>query len=243
MAGTAIARSVRSSRDAGWLVNPKRVERIWKREGLKVPTKQPKRGRLWLTDGSCIRLRPEHRNPVWSYDFVEERTQDGRKFRLLNLIDAFTHECLAIRVAGKLKAIDGIDVLADLFMPHAAFQAPSAPTTVRSSWPRPCRSGSRRLAPKRRRLSGVRRGRTATSRASMPGCGTNCWTGRSSTPCARRKSSSRAGDGTPTLCARTLHWARGHPLQRCLCPLSLHGRRRSPDRLRRPSSPWCSGQQ
>ena len=103
-------------RRAGWLVNDKRVERIWRREGLKVPRKQPKRGRLWLTDGSCIRLRPEHRNHVWSYDFVEDRTHDGRRFRMLNVIDEFTHECLAIRVARKLKAIDVIDVLSDLFI-------------------------------------------------------------------------------------------------------------------------------
>jgi putative transposase len=103
-------------RDAGWRVNDKRVERIWRREGLKVPQKQPKRGRLWLTDGSCIRLRPEYRNHVWSYDFVEDRTHDGRKFRMLNVIDEFTHECLAIRVDRKLKAIDVIDVLADLFI-------------------------------------------------------------------------------------------------------------------------------
>jgi putative transposase len=103
-------------RDAGWLVNDKRVERIWRREGLKVPPKQPKRGRLWLADGSCLRLRPEYRNHVWSYDFVEERTHDGRKFRMLNVIDEFTHECLAIRVDRKLKAIDVIDVLSDLFI-------------------------------------------------------------------------------------------------------------------------------
>jgi transposase InsO family protein len=102
--------------DAGWLVNEKRVERIWRREGLKVPQRQPKRGRIWQADGSCIRLRPEHRNHVWSYDFVEERTHDGRKFRMLNVIDEFTHECLAIRVARKLKAIDVIDVLSDLFI-------------------------------------------------------------------------------------------------------------------------------
>ena len=93
-----------------------RVERIWRREGLKVPKKQPKRGRLWLTDGSCIRLRPQHRNHVWSYDFVEDRTHDGRKYRMLNVLDEFTHESLAIRVARKLKAIDVIDVLSDLFI-------------------------------------------------------------------------------------------------------------------------------
>ena len=100
----------------GWIVNDKRVERIWRREGLKVPHKQPKRGRLWLVDGSCIRLRAEHRNHVWSYDFVEDRTHDGRKYRMLNLIDEFSHECLAIQVARKLKAIDVIDVLSDLFI-------------------------------------------------------------------------------------------------------------------------------
>jgi transposase InsO family protein len=103
-------------RDAGWLVNDKRVERIWLREGLKVPRKQPKRGRLWLNDGSCIRLRPEHRDHVWSYDFVEDRTHDGRKYRMLNVVDEFTHECLAIRINRKLKAFDVIEVLSDLFM-------------------------------------------------------------------------------------------------------------------------------
>jgi putative transposase len=103
-------------RKAGWVVNVKRVERIWRQEGLKVPPRQPKRGRLWLTDGSCIRLRPEHPNHVWSYDFVENRTHEGRKFRMLNVIDEFTRECLAIRVDRKLKAIDVIDVLSDLFI-------------------------------------------------------------------------------------------------------------------------------
>ena len=101
---------------AGWFVNDKRVERIWRREGLKVPARQPKRGRIWENDGSCVRLRPEHRNHVWSYDFVEARTHDGRKIRMLNVVDEFTHECLAIRVARKLKATDVIDVLSDLFI-------------------------------------------------------------------------------------------------------------------------------
>jgi len=101
---------------AGWVVNDKRVERIWLREGLKVPHKQPKRGRLWLADGSCIRLRAEHPNHVWSYDFVEDRTHDGRKYRMLNVVDEFTHECIKIRIARKLKAVDVIDVLSDLFI-------------------------------------------------------------------------------------------------------------------------------
>jgi putative transposase len=101
---------------AGWVVNVKRVERIWRREGLKVPPKQPKRGRLWLNDGSCIRLRPEYPNHVWSYDFVEDRTHNGRKYRMLNVIDEFTREGIAIRVSRKLKALDVIDVLSDLFI-------------------------------------------------------------------------------------------------------------------------------
>jgi putative transposase len=80
--------------EAGWNVGCDRVQRIWRREGLKVPKKQRPRGRLWLNDGSCIRLRPERRNHVWSYDFVEAQTHDGRKLRLMTLIDEFTRECL-----------------------------------------------------------------------------------------------------------------------------------------------------
>jgi putative transposase len=109
-----IAELLRST--AGWVVNDKRVERIWRREGLKVPHRQPKKGRLWLNDGSCIRLRAARPNHVWSYDFVEDRTHDGRKYRMLNVIDEFTHECLTIRVSRKLKAADVIDALSDLFI-------------------------------------------------------------------------------------------------------------------------------
>ena len=100
----------------GWKVNHKRVERIWRKEGLKVPKKQPKRRRLWFKDGSCLRLRPEYRNHVWSYDFVAERTSDGRSVRMLNIIDEYTKECLAISVGRKIKAIDVIDTLADVFL-------------------------------------------------------------------------------------------------------------------------------
>jgi transposase InsO family protein len=100
--------------DAGWQVGCDRVQRIWRREGLKVPRKQKPRGRLWLNDGSCIRLRPLHRNHVWSYDFVEAQTHDGRKLRLLTLIDEFTRECLAIRVDGRLPRGMGVAGLCDL---------------------------------------------------------------------------------------------------------------------------------
>lgn len=103
-------------RDAGWHVNDKRVERLWRREWLKVPMKQPKRGRLWLNDGSCVRLRPEYPNHVWSYDFVDCRTNEGKAFRTLNILDEYSRECLAIRVKRKLHSTDVIDVLTDLFI-------------------------------------------------------------------------------------------------------------------------------
>jgi putative transposase len=101
---------------AGWSVNHKRVERIWRREGLKVPQKQPKRGRLWLNDGSCIRLRPEYLRHVWAYDFVEARTRDGRKFRILTVIDEASRECLALVVARQLRHEDVLAALAELFI-------------------------------------------------------------------------------------------------------------------------------
>jgi len=81
---------------AGWGVNRKRVERRWRREGLQVPRRQPKRRRLWLNDGSCVRLRPARKDHVWSYDFMAARTSDGRGFRLLTILDEYTRECLAI---------------------------------------------------------------------------------------------------------------------------------------------------
>ena len=86
----------------GGRINHKRVEKIWRREGLKVPKNQPKRKRLWLNDGSCIRLRPEHKDHVWSYDFVIARTAEGRAFRIFNIIDEYTTECLAILVKRRI---------------------------------------------------------------------------------------------------------------------------------------------
>jgi len=96
-------------RQEGWLVNHKRVERIWRQEGLKVPQKQPRRRRLWLNDGSCIRLRPQFKDHVWSYDFVTDRTADDRTFRILNIIDEYTRECLAILVKRHITSQDVID--------------------------------------------------------------------------------------------------------------------------------------
>lgn len=100
----------------GFHINPKRIYRIWRQEGLKVPSKQPKKSRLWLNDGSCIRLRPQYKNHVWSYDFVEDKTHDGRKFRMFNVIDEYTRECLAIRVQRKLNSKDVLMVLSKLFI-------------------------------------------------------------------------------------------------------------------------------
>jgi putative transposase len=102
--------------EAGWEVGTDRVQRIWRREGLKVPWKQKPRGRLWLNDGSCIRLRPDRRNHVWSYDFVEARTHDGRKVRLMTLIDEFTRECLAIRVARRINSLGVLETMADVML-------------------------------------------------------------------------------------------------------------------------------
>ena len=103
-------------KNAGWHVNHKRVERIWRREGLKVPQKQRKKGRLWLNDGSCVRLKPERPNHVWSYGFVQDRTADGRTYRTLNIIDEYTREALMIRVDRKLNSTDVLDALTDLFI-------------------------------------------------------------------------------------------------------------------------------
>ena len=105
-------------RHQGWEVGLGRVQRIWRREGLKVPMKQPKRGRLWLNDGSCIRLRPCWRNHVWAYDFVMDRTYDGKAFRMLTVIDEYTRECLAIHVARRLRHDDVLACLSDLFTRH-----------------------------------------------------------------------------------------------------------------------------
>ncbi len=103
-------------RHRGWRVNHKREERIWRREGLKVPGKQPRRARLWLNDGSCIRLRPERANHVWAYGFVLVRTQDGRAVRLLTVIDEYTRECLAIRAGQHIRTSNVIETLTELMV-------------------------------------------------------------------------------------------------------------------------------
>ena len=142
-------------------MNVKRVERIWRREGLKVPQKQPKRGRLWLNDGSCIRLRPLYPNPFWSYDFIEDRAHNGREYRMLNVIDEFTRECLAIRVNRKLRSPMA---LSDQFI------LPGIPGHIRSDngqefVARPSASGLPPLESRPPTSSEAVHGRTATVKA------------------------------------------------------------------------------
>ena len=159
-------------RQAGWAIND------WRREGLKVPSKQPRRGRLWLADGSCIRLRPQHRDHVWSYDFVEDRTHDGRWYRMLNVLDEFTHECLAIRVARRLKAIDVIDVLSGLFILRGIpshIRSDNGPEFVAEA----VSNGLGLSVPRPPISSAAVPGRTVTSRASTRAFATNSSTARS----------------------------------------------------------------
>jgi hypothetical protein len=171
-------------RQAGLSVSDGRVERVWRREGLKVPATQPKRRRLWLTDGSCIRLRPEYPNHVWSYDFVEDRTHDGRKYRMLNVVDEFTHECLAIRVSRKLKGIDVIDVLSDLFMLRGIpghIRSDNGPEFVAKA----VQEWFAAVGAKTAYIEPGAHGRTVMSRASMRAYATSCSMARSFTRCER----------------------------------------------------------
>ena len=173
-------------RSEGWTVNAKRVERIWRREGLKVPQKQPKRGRLWLNDGSCIRLRPEYPGHVWSYDFVEGRTHDGSKFRILTIIDESTRECLAIRIDRKLNSTDVIDALVGPVHPARPARPYSVGQWRRSLSPRPSRNGSQ---PDRREDALHRAGHPMGERLQRElqreRFATNCSTARSSTASPR----------------------------------------------------------
>jgi putative transposase len=206
-------------RNEGFVVNHKRVERIWRREGLKVPQRQPKRGRLWLNDGSCVRLRPEYRNHVWSYDFVAARTSNGRPLRLLNIIDEYTRECLAIRVARNLTSENVLEEL------HTLFVWRGAPEYLRSD------NGSEFTAHKVRDWLGrvavktafIEPGspaehgsawKTATSSLSTASWVTNCLTPSCSTRCWRPRCWWSAGVNTTITCARTAPWATDHRRQR-----------------------------
>jgi transposase InsO family protein len=173
-----IAELLRST--AGWVVNDKRVERIWRREGLKVSSKQPKRGRLWLADGSCIRLRAERPNHVWSYDFIEDRSHEGKKFRMLNVIDEFTHECLAIRIDRKLRSVDVIDMLSDLFILRGVpehIRSDHGPELI-------AKNVQEWITAAGAKTAYIERG-TALSSHSTPGCVMSCSTAKFSTRSTR----------------------------------------------------------
>lgn len=174
-------------REAGWSVSDGRIERLWRREGLKVPQKQPKKGRLWLNDGSCVRLRPEYRNHVWSYDFVHCRTDDGKVFRTLNILDEFSRECLAIKVERNLNSTSVIDALTDLIILRGS------PAFIRSD------NGSEFIAQAVRdwiaAVGAIRppksnqavHGRMDTARALTVGSEMNCSTEKSSTACGKHR--------------------------------------------------------
>lgn len=172
--------------DEGWQVNVKRIYRIWRREGLKVTKRQPKRSRLWLNDGSCIRLRPERPNHVWLYDFVQDRTQDGRTFRMLTVIDEFTRRCLAIVVARGLKSDDVLHGLADLFVTHGPpehVRFDNGPEFVA----RNVRQWLGKVGVKTLYIDRAHLGRMAIARASTPNSETNCWRVKCSRRCTRRR--------------------------------------------------------
>ena len=229
---------------AGWIVNDKRIERIWRREGLKVPHKQPKRGRLWLADGSCIRLRAEHCaiTAPRPYDFAEDRTHDGRKYRMLNVIDEFTHECLAIRVARKLKAIDVIDVLSDLFILRGipghirSDNGPEFVATAVQDWITAVGAKTAYIAPGSPWENGYVESFNARLRDELLDGEIFCQ------GCARPRPSMKVGGATTTRSGRMNRSATSHQPPRCSCQHSPRGRLRYLDRLRRPRSRWRNGQ-
>jgi len=161
-------------------VEKDRVYTIWRHEGLKVPQTQPKRAQLWRTDGSCLRLRPERPNQVWSYDFVADRTQDGRPFLILNILDEYPRECLASHVARQIRAQDVILLLGDLFLKHGC------PTHIRSDngpefIAKHLRSWLTRLGIGPLYIEPGHPGRMATANRSMGRCGISYSMGSCST--------------------------------------------------------------
>ena len=194
----------------GWRVNHKRVERLWRQEGLKVPVKQPKRGRLWLADGSIVRRRAERPDHVWSYDFVFDRTADGKPLRMLAIVDEYTRECLAIEVARRLNSQSVLALLADLFVTRGV------PEHIRSDngpefTARAVRRWLGRVGVQTLFIEPGGPGRTATSSPSTESCGTNASTSNASTRCSKPRSWSSAGALSTTTCARTARWGTGLP--------------------------------
>ncbi len=231
---------------AGWAVNHKRVERIWRQEGLKVPRRQPKRGRLWLNDGSCVRLRPERPNHLWAYDFVADRSRDGRKFRRLCVVDEFSREALAIRVARQLSSTDVIDVLAALFIARgvpAHIRSDNGPECVAKAvrgWISGIGAKTAYIEPGSPWENGYVESFNGKLRDELLD-GEVFNTLREAQVVERPRSSSRAGGATTTAYARTPRSASGRPRRRCSCRLSPPGPRRCAGRPRQPCRSWRPG--
>ncbi len=207
-------------RARGWHVNHKRVERIWRREGLKVPTKQPKRARLWLNDGSCVRLRPTHRHHVWSYDFVMDRTHDGRAFRMLTVIDEYSRECLAIRSAPSADRTRRLSLRRyPICFCYTDLQSTCAQTMALSSPQRRCVSGFKDSKYKHSSSNRAALGRTATTKASTVSCAMSCSTAKSFLRCEKHKYSWNNGACTTTPSGHTVLWATDHQHRRA-CNIS-----------------------
>ena len=227
---------------AGWSVGVDRVLRIWRREGLKVPSKQRPRMRLWLNDGSCIRLRPERRNHVWSYDFVEAQTHDGRKVRLMTLIEEFTRECLAIRVARRINSLGVLETMADAMLVRGVPEhirsdnGPEFVATAVQVWIGAVGAKTAYITPGSPWENGFIESFNARLRDELLD-GEIFYT-----PYARPRSSSRAGGVTTTRFARMPRSDTGRQPRRCSCQPSPHRRLRNPDQLRRPCSRWRQGQ-
>ena len=204
-------------RDAGWQTSEAVVRRIWRQEGLKVPAKQPARARLWLNDGSCVRLRPERVNHVWSYDFVQGHTycpwsRRWRKFRILVVIDEFSRECLALYVARAIKAVDVIDVLSDLMLECGVpefIRSDNEPEFV----PPSSGIGSRAWEPIPPTSRQAAHGRTGIARALTASLGISGSMGSCSTAWAKRECSLSSGAFTSTPCVRINRLVKSHQLR------------------------------
>jgi transposase InsO family protein len=202
---------------AGWQTSEAVVRRIWRQEGLKEPAKQPARARLWLNDGSCVRLRPERINHARSYDFVQGHTycpwfRRWRKFRILMVIDEFSRECLALYVARTIKAVDVIDVLSDLMLELGVPEfirsdnGPEFVATILRNWLKSLGTNTAYITPGSPWRTGIARALTASSgiSGSMGSCST-AW--------GRRWCSLSNGAFTSTHCRRINRLEKSHQLQ------------------------------
>lgn len=190
----------------GWGINYKRVERIWRQEGLKIPMKHKPRKRLWLNDSSCIRLRPAWKNHVWSYDFVQCRTVEGKVFRILVVIDEFSRECLALHVARSIRAEDVMHALAD-HVSRTVCLVISVRTTDRNLLPNHCESGSKILVCRHNTFSPAVLGKTAIAKVLTANFVIIFLMVKFLQPCRKQKYSLKHGVIITIRADPTVHWA------------------------------------